>query len=182
LAGSLFSLISRLHKAHTIFRFVLEISVKANSVSASSGTVRISLMSPRVKPTEPAPIMATLIGIMNLKVTGAGNSATGENQPKRAIFCSFLIWEKKNCEFFFAPQKIQRREKQSAILCDDVSSPMRCSRRRSGSCHGADQPARRQRLSDTHRVRRPSSVRGSKVPNACHRAETRRGGSRLVQV
>src|SRR5436309_232420 len=44
-------------------RFRCEMSVNANVVSASSGTARMSRISRRVKPIEPAPIMAILMGM-----------------------------------------------------------------------------------------------------------------------
>src|SRR2546425_471269 len=60
-AERLFASISRLQSCVTISRFRLEISVKVNVVSANSGTARMSRIKVRVKPIEPAPIMAILM-------------------------------------------------------------------------------------------------------------------------
>ena len=49
-------------------------------------------MSPRVKPTEPAPIIATLMAIVDLKVTGGANSATGETSWS-VLFFAFLCYQ-----------------------------------------------------------------------------------------
>src|SRR5438034_8674210 len=61
LAGSLLCSISRRQGCVTISSCRCEISVNAKVVSASSGTARMSRMSRRVNPIEPAPIMAIRI-------------------------------------------------------------------------------------------------------------------------
>src|SRR5207244_1805010 len=65
-AGSLLASMSRRHSAVTISRLRSEISVKAKTVSANSGTARMSCINRRVNPIDPAPIMAILNGMMSV--------------------------------------------------------------------------------------------------------------------
>ena len=65
-AGSLLAAISRWHRRVTISRLRSEMSVRAKVVSANSGTASTSDMSRRVKPIEPAPIIAILRGMKRL--------------------------------------------------------------------------------------------------------------------
>ena len=62
-AGSSLNSMSRLASWLTMSRLDWEMSMKAKWVSFSSGTARMSCMSLRVKPMEPAPIMAIFSGI-----------------------------------------------------------------------------------------------------------------------
>src|SRR3954463_3328733 len=62
-AGNPFASMSRRQSCATMSRFDGLISDMANSVSVSSGTARMSRISRRVNPMEPAPIMAILMGM-----------------------------------------------------------------------------------------------------------------------
>ncbi len=62
-AGRSLALMSRSASWATMSRLVAEMSIKAKWVSANSGTASMSCMSLRVKPIEPAPIMAIFNGM-----------------------------------------------------------------------------------------------------------------------
>src|SRR3954463_14412105 len=68
-AGNPFASMSRRQSCATMSRFDGLISDMANTVSASSGTARMSRISRRVNPMEPAPIIAILMGMVFLLVS-----------------------------------------------------------------------------------------------------------------
>src|SRR5687768_11567847 len=63
-AGRRLNSTSRRQSCATMSRFRALMSVIANVVCASSGTDKMSRMSRRVKPIEPAPIIAILMGLL----------------------------------------------------------------------------------------------------------------------
>src|SRR4051812_13624858 len=85
-AGSLFASISRRQSWATMSRFAWLMSVMAKVVPWSSGTARMSRMSRRVKPIEPAPIMAMRRG--DVEGMAADSSGRTDEQPAAAVVLS----------------------------------------------------------------------------------------------